>query len=548
MATALPAAAHAELESTSPSPASVLLAPPRQVELRFDEAVTIDPSSLRVLALDGRRVDDGATHHVGGRGEVVATALPGHVAAGTYVVAWHVVSDDSHPVHGAFVFSVGSAAGARRGEAIASTFLAEGGSTAVGALYGVVRFVVLACLLALVGVLAVLVLLIPAAGCLRRVRWLVWGSWAGLLVATAVSVGVQGAYGASLPLDKVVSPSVLDAVVRTRFGEAALSRLVLVVLLVPVLRAVRHGRQLRAPWLVAAGSALGIGLLLTPGLAGHASTIGNGAVGEVVDVVHVGAASVWVGGLLLLGTLALPGLPAGEERPDVAGLAARFSPWAAGAVVLLVTSGVVQSVRRVGSRYALLHTSYGRILLVKIGLLVLLLCVAALSRRRAVGSWLGRRREEAPAARAGRRRREVPGSLLGGELALVAGIVVAASLLVNAVPARQAAAQPFAESFDTLGLQVNAVVAPAQVGSDNQVHFYVLDAAGRPVAVRELEATVRLSTAGGRSRTLPLVVAGPGHYQAAGVDLPEAGSWILDVVVSTSPASTRQLRAVVPVH
>ena len=114
--TAGPASAHAQLEFTSPAPSSVLLQSPSQVVLHFGEPVEIDFGSLRVLGPTGQRIDNGGTHHPPGDSHAVAISLPKHLARGTYVVAWRVISADSHPVHGAFVFSVGSASGAGRGE------------------------------------------------------------------------------------------------------------------------------------------------------------------------------------------------------------------------------------------------------------------------------------------------------------------------------------------------------------------------------------------------------------------------------------------------
>ncbi|MBF6558401.1 MAG: copper resistance protein CopC [Acidimicrobiales bacterium] len=80
----------------------------------FGEPVEIDFGSLRVIGPGGRRVDSGGTHHPDGDSHAVAISLPSDLPRGTYVVAWRVISADSHPVHGAFVFSVGTASGAAK--------------------------------------------------------------------------------------------------------------------------------------------------------------------------------------------------------------------------------------------------------------------------------------------------------------------------------------------------------------------------------------------------------------------------------------------------
>ena len=129
---AVPASAHAQLESTSPAQSSVSSVPPTQVVLHFGEPVEIDFGSLRVLGPNGQRVDNGGTHHPAGDSHAVAIPLPANLPRGTYVVAWRVISADSHPVHGAFVFSVGTASGASKPNAVANALANQSGSAVVG--------------------------------------------------------------------------------------------------------------------------------------------------------------------------------------------------------------------------------------------------------------------------------------------------------------------------------------------------------------------------------------------------------------------------------
>jgi copper transport protein len=542
---ASPASAHAELLTTNPAPSSVLLVPPSQIVLHFDEPVTIDFGSVSVLALDGRRVDEGGVHHLGNDGSTVVLPLPNQLVRGTYVVGWRVISDDSHPVHGAFVFSVGTAASVGRAASVVAALEAASGSTSVGVVYGIIRFAGFVGLLVLVGVAAVLLIIYPQGWQLRRIRLILWCSWALLMAVTIAGIAVQGVYAAALPLSHVFSASLFADVLGTRFGEVQVLRILLLVAVIPLL--IGDGwpgwrRPARRAGTVVA-AVLGIGLLLTPGLAGHASTIGNGTFGETLDVVHLGAAALWIGGLVLLGALLLPGLgPA--TRSDVPSVARRFAPLALGAVVAVVVTGTVQVMRRVGSWYALFHTSYGRILIIKVGMVAALVAVAAIAWRRGRGSRI--RASSVPAQRNLVSR--LPFQLLI-EIGLMVAVLAAASLLVNAVPARQAAAQPFTDSFAVHGVDVNTVVAPATVGSDNLFHFYVLGRLGQPMAIAELDASISLPSAGLRPKPIPLRVASPGHYQAEGIDIPVSGSWRLTITVrTTAGVAPIQFRALLPVH
>ena len=398
-----PAAAHAQLETSDPAPGTVLPVPPHQVVLRFSEPVTADPGALRVLAPSGRRVDAGGAHHPGADAGAVAVALDAGLGRGTYIVAWRVVSADSHPVHGAFTFSVGTAAGAKAAAAEADTIAARSGSPVVGVAVGLVRFAAFAALLVLVGLAVLVRLAWPGGGRSRRVRRLLAGSWAVLAATTVLAVLLQGPYASALPLADALRPSLVSGVLHTRLGQVAVVRAALLLLAVPVLLAVadrsgRRGggsRRPRGGGLTLLVCLVGLALLATAGLAGHAATGTSPAVGLVVDVAHLAAASLWIGGLVLLATFLVraPAVGASELPADSAGVAGRVSSLAFAGVVVVVASGVAQSLRQVGSVYGLLHTDFGRTLLVKVGLVVLLVVLGGLSRR-----ILHRSRGSAPAA------------------------------------------------------------------------------------------------------------------------------------------------------
>ena len=78
---------------------------PRRLQLRFDEHVGLIPTSVRMYDSDAVRVDVGDPSQAGDghrRGR-----SPRSLPDDTYTVAWRVLSEDSHPIRGAFVFSVG---------------------------------------------------------------------------------------------------------------------------------------------------------------------------------------------------------------------------------------------------------------------------------------------------------------------------------------------------------------------------------------------------------------------------------------------------------
>ncbi|WP_408055853.1 copper resistance CopC/CopD family protein [Streptomyces lycii] len=128
------------------------------------------------------------------------------------------------------------------------------------------------------------------------------------------------------------------------------------------------------------GLAIG-GLVVSAGLAGtwamseHASTGIQPQLAMPVDVVHLLAVAAWLGGLTAL-LVALYRGPA-VDREAVR----RFSRIAFGSVIALVVTGLYQSWRQVGSWDPLVSTAYGRLLLAKIALVLLMVALARYSRR-----------------------------------------------------------------------------------------------------------------------------------------------------------------------
>jgi copper transport protein len=598
--TAGPASAHAQLESSDPPASSVLLVAPSEVVLHFGEPVEIDFGSLRVLGPDGQRVDNGGTHHPSGDSHAVAISLPQNLPRGTYVVAWRVISADSHPVHGAFVFSVGSDNGVRKANAVANTLADQSGSATVGAVYWLIRFAAFVGLLFLVGLALMVALVWRPGGATPRVGRILWASWWVLLATTLLGIAIQGVYAAALPLADIVRPSLVNAVLHTRFGQIEVLRLLLLLAFVPALLGIQ-GRMGRGPrrwrWVVPALLVVGVALLFTPALAGHAATGDQPAVGLALDVVHLAAAGVWLGGLALLATFLVGGGEDLDRPDDPTGVTLTVSAYAFSAVVVIIATGTVQSIRQVGSLYALFHTTYGRTLVVKIILVIVLIGLGALSRRTAQGSW-GLRRPgrwtapatggptivgsegavpddaghhldfdggnggasrqsggavavaERPADRRDARSGQVTGlrrSVLA-EIGIALSVLAVTALLVNAVPAKQAAALPFSTSFTTLGVQVNAIVGPAKAGAGNEVHVYVLSSQGAPVAIPELDATLTLPAENLGPLAIPLHIGGLGHYYATNVDIPVAGTWILKFTVRTDAIDEQVVPVTLPVH
>jgi copper transport protein len=514
------ASAHAQLESTNPANGAVLGRSPAVVDLHFGEAVEVALGGVRVFDAAQQRVDNGDTRHPGGRASHVEVSLRPGLPTGTYLVAWRVVSADSHPVAGAFTFSVGAPGAVPKNQA-------EDAGPAVGAGLGVTRFLEFAGLALLLGG-SLFVTWCWSAGAVdgRARRLLAVGWWVSVL-STLAGLLLQGPYGAGLGLSSVFDAATLHATVDTRFGHAQLARLALLLLYAGTLVAADQGlrakQSLRGP-LVAIAGALGICLLITVAFAGHAADGSDLWLAVPVDVAHLAAMAAWLGGLATLSVCVLSGGSAAARDLRVA--LPRFSRLAAGCVAILVMTGTYAAWRDLGAWGALIGTEQGVILLVKLAVLAVLLLAAAFSRH-----WV-RSRKGARTTAPWSDMRQVRRSIVA-ETGLAVGVLGVTAALVAAPPGKNDW-RP-ASSFDLAAGPVRLQLSVVPLGRNRlDLHAYTFTAAGMPQAVPELTATADESAQNISGLPVPFTPAGPGHFLADGVTLPASGQWTLDVHVRTS--------------
>lgn len=400
LAGASAASAHATLLSTSPADGAIMPHAPTQVTATFDEPVGVSPGSLEVLAPNGGRVDTGSTKH-GSSPEQIAVALKTGLGNGTYTVAWHVISADSHPVQGAFTFSIG----APSSTSVNPAKLSQTASPLVGIAFGVVRWVAFCCFALLIGAVGFVLWCWPGGASSPLVLRLTMGAWSGLAGSVLAAVLLEGVYGTGQSFSHVFFPNLLHTTLYSRYGRALGVRLLLVIVALFVftgtlgnLRA--EGRRPSAA-ASAAWGVLAAALAATWAAADHAGTGIQVPVSLVSDTIHLCAVALWLGGLTMLATIVLrrsrlaePGParnPAGRKRSMAAKSMAtqeavqaveRFSPLALGCVGVILLTGTYQAWRGVGSWAALFDTTYGRLLLIKIGAMCLLIGLGYLARVR----------------------------------------------------------------------------------------------------------------------------------------------------------------------
>lgn len=358
------ASAHATMSRSDPADSTVLKTAPKRITLTFSETVRLSDGSLRVLSPKNLRVDRGPVKHAPGKPNTAQLALVGKMPQGTYTVGWRAVSADSHPISGAFTFSIGQPSATT---AVVATEATD--DTAAARLYEIGRYVAYGGLALLIGVALFVLTCWPAAAGLRPLRKLLLTGWATLAASTLFLLLLRGPYESGRSLTSVFDLSLMGQTITGRSGMALGVRLVLLVAVGIVLT--RFGTRLArltarplpaadvepaadevveqrplGTGVQAVGALFAVGLALTWAAAEHASAGIQVPLAIPVSVLHLLAMAVWLGGLVAL-AVALYRVPTGTAVP--VSVVARFSRLAFAAVVVLVATGLYQSWRQVGS-------------------------------------------------------------------------------------------------------------------------------------------------------------------------------------------------------
>jgi copper transport protein len=574
------AAAHAQLQATDPPRGATVKTDPGQVEFRFNEPVESAFGAVRVYDPKGNRVDTGAVIRPHGQ-KSAGVKLKGGLPNGSYTATYHVISADSHPVSGGFVFSIG-AGGPAPTRSVAELTSDEQAGKATGIAFGIDRGLQYAAIAIVVGGLAFgLFVWLPALGAAaggdpewraaseafsRRFRLIVTGGLVLGVLSCAAGIVFQGATASGISFFGALDPSVVREVLGTRFGTIWGLRLIdwlLVTAGIAVAARATGTLALRPAAVGAAGLAPAppsraatavlalpiLFLVVSPALAGHAASQSPSALLVPMDTIHVAAMSVWFGGLVLL-VAALPratgALPRTERSRLLAEVLVRFSPLALAAVIAIAASGTVQAIVHVQAFHNLIDTAFGRAVLIKIALLLALVALGAWNRQRAV-----------PAIRDAAERSDTPGAVgvtlrrsLRAEVALIVVVLGVTSALVSYAPPSAAVTNGPYSSTKTAGpVEVQMTVDPSRVGA-NTVHLYLLQArTGAPFAgTKELKATATLPSK--RIGPLPLTVrrAGPGHYVSDGAVLAPAGKWTVSLQIRVSDFDEYTTNFTVPIR
>ncbi len=568
MGSAPSAFAHAQLLGTSPESGSTVPVQPKEVIFKYNQNVGGTLGAVRVYNAKGQEVDNLDVSHPEGRERWMGVGLKPGLPDGTYTATYRVISADTHIVYGGLVFNVGHA-GAAPTVTVAGLISRNKSGRVTEVAFGVVRGLDYLSIALLLGGLAfVTVAWLPGLAAVagperewsvaarmftRRMRWLLSAAIVLGFLVSLLGILLQGASAAGVSLWSSLKSTVLESTLESRFGKVwglrAIDWLLLAILLSAGMALARRGARetssddaagepapdaattpARPPtWLLVATAICAAYLAATPALSGHASIQSPTGVFFPSDVLHVLAASVWVGGIACL-LLALPAATRQLVGPQRSRLLlatlVRFSPVALTAVVVIAATGVVQAYIDVRSFHALFHSTYGALIIVKIVLLLCLISLGWVNRERVIPAFeriagVG----EPPGANGVLARRTIR-----GELALMLTVFGVTAALITYAPPIDAASGPFSTNTTLGTAELEMTVEPAKVGL-NTVHVYLINArtGTQFTATKEFVAKASLPAKGIGPLPLQATPAGPGHYILSSAVLSPGGTWEIQI-------------------
>jgi copper transport protein len=488
------ALAHASLVSAEPADGSVLAAAPNTVRLRFNEPVT--PAVISLVDASGKARGDVAIRVAD---ETITLTLPDVLPRGTQMVSYRIISADGHPVGGSLAFSIGEVTNAAKPPA---------GDPAVAVLIWLAR-------------IGVYLGLFAGVGGVFFSAWIGQGPSGGRVILGALyvglgsavlSLGLQGLDLQNLPLVDILESAPWRSAFATSLGPS----LLIAIAAMAIARLAWRSAGIPISRALTSLAMLGVGLSLTT--TGHAATASPQWLTRPSLFLHGIGVAYWVGALAPLATMAQ------RRGSDLPRVLAKFSALAMPFVGLLVLTGLGLAVIQLGSFGALIKTQYGMILSIKLGLVVLMLALAALNRFYFT-----------PIVAADHMNTNALRRSIGLECLLAVGILAVVAGWRFTPPPRAMADAEAADVEAPLAIHIHredamfqVLVSPGKVGSDSFV-LQLMNGDASSLVAKEATLELSLPERGIEPLERPATLGPDGYWHVKDVTLPYPGRWHLRI-------------------
>ena len=425
---AQPANAHNALATSVPAAGAVLTEVPDSWILTFTKDVPLDSASAELVAASGVRTALPAPTYGASKKEILF-ALPPDLN-GAMTGRWRLVGTDGHVITERVSFTVNVASvttttvlgvpqtGAEISDvAMPAEVMTDGAVTSETVRWGLRAFGY-AALLLVGGLLFTELFVTQGVLGAARVRETLLASSA---VLTAVSLAQTLIFLDDSRDFGVVSSvfHILEAFDSTAGSMYFVRFLTSAVLLVGIVRT----RNTASPVLITPPMlALSIAYLVSLAYTSHSRSMAWPVLGVPAGVIHTAATAAWLGGLIIFILFVIPSLKPAESFDAFR----RFGDMAKYAVIAMLVTGVIQTLRLHGNLLTLFTQTHGRWLLLKLVLVALMLKIGDINRRR-----LLRKMPDNDEAFAGRvallRRASITEIVNGGLVMVVTAFLVSSS-------------------------------------------------------------------------------------------------------------------------
>jgi len=360
----------------------------------------------------------------------------------------------------------------------------------------------------------------------RRWRIVIAGTLVAL-IGSIVQYATQGLYASGRGWSDVFNGSSFIDVLSTRLGQGIAGRIgLLVTLLVLIIVARRsavsdleedrvQSRESAVPatamsWWRSSVALVGGGILLTFSATGHPSASSPASIAAAVDFVHLGAIVLWLGGLI--------GIVAGTDRK----FARAHSRTATIAIPLAIVTGLWQSWHLLDDVEDVTSTEWGRALLVKVSVVLVVVTIALVAR------WTVLADATAPLRR-----------LVVIEFVVALSIIASTSVMVSSPPRVAATPEVLSVNLAQDEIIANVTVTPGRIGP-NEIHVTIVTPGGTLDPVDALDIRITESAGEIPPVTVDVENLGPNHFVGT-VAILEDGPWTLELLVQVSPARVVRL-------
>ncbi|WP_400241570.1 copper resistance CopC/CopD family protein [Niallia sp. JL1B1071] len=510
--------AHAYITNSTPTENEILETAPNNVYIEFNEKIQTGFTILNVLNSSGERVDQKNVKIDTNTEKSITVDLEPDLPNDIYTVEWRIVSADGHSISGMIPFSIGELPeGAtfptQQENGNMLTFI----STMINKSFLYIGFSLY------MGLLLFYLIWYKSKklsnSLIKRTKTVSITAIVFLAISIISTIFIQTqSYAGGGLLASISISNLLETLKNTKEGTIWILQIILLVILyVSHLSIWKKEAYLIGKLWVIPGLAF-LGIMLSKAFLGHPSSSPYETVAILFNFTHMVAASIWLGGMLVIILFLREGIFAreGEGHDLYWSSMEKYSLWALFSVAALAISGTINASLLVPDFHSLVSTAYGKVLLIKVALLVLMLIFGAYH---LVSRLLLKKK-----------------NFYKLSIKIEIGLGILVLLVTSAFTQIQTPTLPIDLPFyeeAELGYNENISlsITPKKTGVQNQYEVFVFDNSRNPIDPIE-QITISLIN-GEKETSFPLTKEKDGHYLAGNLQLNQPGNWEVEIHVLT---------------